>query len=61
MDLKERGENPKDLRKSYYHRIKYTVTTFLAAFMGRKHLNSETLVITTYRESEGCLMEQILK
>ena len=21
--------------------------------MGRKHLNSETLVITTYRESEG--------
>ena len=52
MDLKERGENPKDLRKSYYHRIKYTVTTFLAAFMWGRHLNSETLVIITHREPE---------
>ena len=49
-DLKERGESPKDLRKSCCHRIKCTVTTFLAAFMWRKHLNSETLVITTHRE-----------
>ena len=50
MDLKEIGESPKDLRKSCCHRIKCTVTTFLAAFMWRKHLNSETLVITTHRE-----------
>ena len=52
MDLKERRESPKDLRKSYCHRIKCIVTTFLAAFMWRKHLNSETLVITTHREPE---------
>ena len=53
MDLKRMRESTKDLRKSCCHCIKCTVTTFLAAFMGRKHLNSETLVITTYRESEG--------
>ena len=52
MDLKEREEDLKDLRKSCYHRIKCTVTTFLAAFMWRRHLNSETLVITTHREPE---------
>ena len=52
MDLKEREEDPKDLRKSCYHRIKCTVTTFLAAFMWRRHLNSETLVITTHKEPE---------
>ena len=52
MDLKERGESPKDLRESYCHHIKCTVTTFLTAFMWRKHLNSETLVITTHREPE---------
>ena len=52
MNLKERGESPKDLRKSYCHRIKCTVTTFLAAFMWRRHLNSETLVITTHKELE---------
>ena len=52
MDLKERRGSLKDLRKSCYHRIKYTVTTFLAAFMWRRHLNSETLVITTHREPE---------
>ena len=52
MDLKGRGENTKNLRKSCYHRIKFTVTTFLTAFMWRKHLNSETLVITTHRESK---------
>ena len=27
MDLKGRGESTKDLRKSYDHRIKFTVTT----------------------------------
>ena len=52
MDLKERWESPKDLRKSYCHRIKCTVTTFLAAFMWKRHLNSETLVITTHKEPE---------
>ena len=52
MNLKERGESPKDLRKSCCHHIKCTVTTFLATFIWRKHLNSETLVITTHRESE---------
>ena len=52
MDLKGRGESTKNLRKSCYHRIKFTVTTLLAGFMWRKHLNSETLVITTHREPE---------
>ena len=52
MDLKERRGSLKDLRKSCYHRIKYTVTTFLAAFMWRRHLNSEILVITTHKEPE---------
>ena len=49
MNLKERGESPKDLRKSYYHRIKSTVTTFLAAFIWRRHLNSKALATTTYK------------
>ena len=52
MDLKEKGESPKDLRKNCCHRIKCTITTFLTAFMWRRHLNSETLVITTHRELE---------
>ena len=42
----------KYLRKSCYYRIKFTVTTFLAAFIQRRHLNSETLVITTHRKLE---------
>ena len=50
MDLKGRWESPKDLRKSCCRRIKCTVTTFLAAFMWRRHLNSETLVTTTHKE-----------
>ena len=53
MDLKERGKSPKDLRKSCCHHIKCTVTTFLAAFMWRRHLNSETLVTTTHKEPEN--------
>ena len=52
MDLKGRGESTKDLRKSCCHHIKFTVTTFLAAFLWRRHLNSETLFITTHREPE---------
>ena len=50
MNMKERGGAQKYLRKSCYHRIKFIVTTFLAAFMWRKHLNSETLVTTTHRK-----------
>ena len=45
-------ESPKDLRKNYYHRIKCTLTTFLAAFMWRRYLNSEILVTTTHKEPE---------
>ena len=52
IDLKGRWESPKDLRKSCYRHIKCTVTTFLAAFMWRRHLNSETLVTTTHKEPE---------
>ena len=52
MDLKGRGESTKNIRKSYCHHIKYTITTFLTAFMWKRHLNSETLVITTHREPE---------
>ena len=52
MDLKEIGESPKDLRKSCCHRIKCIVTTFLAAFMWRRYLNSKTLVITAHKEPE---------
>ena len=53
MNVKERGGGgtQKYLRKSCYHRIKFTVTTFLAAFMWRRHLNNETLVTTTHRKS----------
>ena len=52
MDLKGRWESPKDLRKSCCHCIKCTVTIFLAAFMWRRHLNSDTLVTTTHKEPE---------
>ena len=52
MDLKGRWESPKDLRKSCCHRIKCIVTTFLTAFMWRKHQNNDTLVTTTHKEPE---------
>ena len=52
MDLKGSWESPKDLRKSYCHRIKCTVTTFLAVFMWRRHLNNDILVTTTHKELE---------
>ena len=61
INMKERGEAQKYLRKNYYHRIKFIVTTFLATFMWRKHLNSETLVITIHINQKKCLMGQILK
>ena len=52
MDQKRREESIKNLRKSCCHRIKYTITTFLAAFMWKRHLNSKSLVITTHRGPE---------
>ena len=42
----------KYLRESYYHRIKCTTATFLAAFMWRRPLNSAALATTTHRKSE---------
>ena len=50
MNMKERGGAQKFLRKSCYHRIKFTITTFLVTFMWRRHLNSETLVTITHRK-----------
>ena len=50
MNMNEREGAQKYLRKNCYHRIKFTITTFLIAFMWRKHLNSETLVTTTHRK-----------
>ena len=45
-------ETQKYLRKSCYHRIKCTATTFLVAFMWKRPLNSATLVITTHKKSK---------
>ena len=42
----------KYLRESCYHRIECTATTFLAAFMLRKPLNSAALATTTNRKPE---------
>ena len=52
MNMKERGGRgtQKYLTKSCYHRIKFTVTIFLAAFMWRRHLNSEALATTIHRK-----------
>ena len=47
---RRREETQKYLRKSCYHCIKCTVTTFLAAFMWRRHLNSEVLATTTHKK-----------
>lgn len=47
-----RKETQKYLRESYYHRIKYTAATFLAAFMWRRPLNNAALVTTTHRKPE---------
>ena len=40
----------KYLRESCYHHIECTATTFLAAFMWRRPLNSAVLTTTTYRK-----------
>ena len=50
INMKEEGGTQKYLRKSYYHRIECTATTFLAAFMWRKPLNSAALATTTHRK-----------
>ena len=50
VNIKERESVEKYLRKNCYYCIKFTVSTFLAAFMWRRHLNSETLVTTTHRK-----------
>ena len=42
----------KYLRESHYHRIKCTVTTFLAAFTWRRPLNSAALATTTHKKPE---------
>ena len=51
----------KYLRESCYHRIECTTTTFLAAFMLRRPLNSAVLATTTHRKSERVSMGQALK
>ena len=50
VNIKERERVEKYLRKNCYHRIKFTISTFLAAFMWRRHLNSEVLATTTHRK-----------
>ena len=45
-----RKETQKYLRESYHYHIKCTATTFLAAFMWRRHLNSTVLATTTHRK-----------
>ena len=45
-------ETQKYLRKSCYHRIECTATTFLTTFMWRRPLNSAILATTTHRKSK---------
>ena len=45
-----RKETQKYLKKSYYHCIKCTAATFLAAFMWRRPLNSAILATTTHKK-----------
>ena len=47
-----RKETQKYLKKSYYHRIKFTAATSLATFMWRRPLNSAALAIATHRKLE---------
>ena len=49
---RRRKETQKYLRKSCYHRIKCTVTTFLAAFIWRRPLNSAASTTTTHKKPE---------
>ena len=45
-------ETQKYLRGSCYHHIECTTTTFMAAFMLRRSLNSAALATTTHRKPE---------
>ena len=47
------GGNTKYLSKSYHHHIKCTTTTFLAALMWRRPLNSVALATATYKGLKG--------
>ena len=47
-----RKKTQKYLRKSCYHRIKYTAAAFLAAFMWRRPLSSAALATTTHKKSK---------
>ena len=47
--IRKRGTQ-KYLRKNCYYRIECIATTFLAAFMWRKPLNSAALATTTHRK-----------
>jgi len=51
-DHTRKKEFQKYLRENYYHRIKCTVATFLASFMGRRPPNSTVLATTTHRKLE---------
>ena len=51
-EFERKGGKPKRSKEKLLSRIKCTVTTFLTAFMWRRHLNNETLVITTHKELE---------
>ena len=51
----------KYLRKSCYYRIKCTESTFLAAFMLRRPLNSAALATTTHKKPGRVSDGQILK
>ena len=50
---KKEGNPKKYLRESYYYCIKCITTTFLAAFMSRRSLNSAILATITHRRPEG--------
>ena len=50
MNIEERKKYKNTLKKSCYHRIKCIVTTFLTAFMWRRHLNNENLAITIHKK-----------
>ena len=50
MNIWEGRKSKIYLRKSWYHRIKCTAATFLAAFMGRRPQNNVALATTTHRK-----------
>ena len=48
--VREKEGNTKYLSKSCHHHIECTTTTFLAAFMWRRPLNSVVLATATHKE-----------